>query len=129
MRRGVKKKKKKLWCLVDTECVFVRLPGCHIKGFLCVGGSDRLYLTLQLLLCSKCPSVNAAHESHLAPDRGSLFSAERGSCVEKVFDCVWGGLCSAPCTYIQTYSEATTPPASLPPSLSVEGEERWIHWP
>lgn len=47
--------------------------------------SDRVYLTLQLLLCGKCPTINAGHESHLALDRGSLFSAERGSCLEKIF--------------------------------------------
>lgn len=72
--------------LTDTESVFVCLPGCHIKEFLCVGGSDRVYLTLQLLLCRKCPTVNAGHESHLALDRGSLFSGERGSCLEKIFN-------------------------------------------
>lgn len=76
--------------LTDTKSVFVCLPGCHIKEFLCVGGSDRVYLTLQLLLCSKCPTVNAGHESHLALDRGSLFSGERGSCLEKIFN---GGEC------------------------------------
>lgn len=76
--------------LADTKSVFVCLPGCHIKEFLCVGGSDRVYLTLQLLLCSKCPTVNAGHESHLALDRGSLFSGERGSCLEKIFN---GGEC------------------------------------
>lgn len=36
--------------LTDTKSVFVCLPGCQIKEFLCVGGSDRVYLTLQLLL-------------------------------------------------------------------------------
>lgn len=72
--------------LTDTKSVFVCLPGCQIKEFLCVGGSDRVYLTLQLLLWSKCPTVNAGHESHLALDRGSLFSGERGSCLEKIFN-------------------------------------------
>lgn len=36
--------------LADTKSAFVCLPGCQIKEFLCVGGSDRVYLTLQLLL-------------------------------------------------------------------------------
>lgn len=97
--RSFKKKKKKKKAavfsqgpLADTKSAFVCLPGCQIKEFLCVGGSDRVYLTLQLLLCGKCPTVNAGHESHLALDRGSLFSAERGSCLEKIFNGggVWG---------------------------------------
>lgn len=54
VRRGVKKKKKapvfSQGLLTDTKSVFVCLPGCQIKEFLCVGGSDRVYLTLQLLL-------------------------------------------------------------------------------
>lgn len=108
VRRGVLKKKAPVFSqgpLTDTKSVFVCLPGCQIKEFLCVGGSDRVYLTLQLLLWSKCPTVNAGHESHLALDRGSLFSGERGSCLEKIFNGggVWGmwsfwrrvlGLCS-----------------------------------
>lgn len=94
---GVKKKKAPVFSqalLTDTKSVFVCLPGCQIKEFLCVGGSDRVYLTLQLLLWSKCPTVNAGHESHLALDRGSLFSGERGSCLEKIFNGggVWGVL-------------------------------------
>lgn len=100
--------------LTDTKSVFVCLPGCQIKEFLCVGGSDRVYLTLQLLLWSKCPTVNAGHESHLALDRGSLFSGERGSCLEKIFNrrgvgwwwwwgaelVWWGGVLWAVCRHI-----------------------------
>lgn len=103
-RRRRRKKRQKLWgvkkkapvfsqgLLTDTKSVFVCLPGYQIKEFLCVGGSDRVYLTLQLLLWSKCPTVNAGHESHLALDRGSLFSGERGSCLETIFNGggVWG---------------------------------------
>lgn len=95
VRRGVKKVPVfSQGLLTDTKSVFVCLPGCQIKEFLCVGGSGRVYLTLQLLLWSKCPTVNAAHESHLALDRGSLFSGERGSCLEKIFNGggVWGVL-------------------------------------
>lgn len=106
-KRRRRKKRQKLWeeklkkvpvfsqgLLTDTKSVFVCLPGCQIKEFLCVGGSGRVYLTLQLLLWSKCPTVNAAHESHLALDRGSLFSGERGSCLEKISNRggVWGVL-------------------------------------
>lgn len=98
VRRGVIKKKAPMFSqglLTDTKSAFVCLPGCQIKEFLCVGGSDRVYLTLQLPLWSKCPTVNAGHESHLALDRGSLFIGERGSCLEKIFNggVVWGGGC------------------------------------
>lgn len=53
VRRGVRGKKAPVFSqglLTDTKSVFVCLPGCQIKEFLCVGGSDRVYLTLQLLL-------------------------------------------------------------------------------
>ena len=133
-KRRRRKKRQKLWeeelrkkekkgpvfsqgLVTDTKSVFVCLPGCQIKEFLCVGGSDRVYLTLQLLLWSKCPTVNAGHESHLALDRGSLFSGERGSCLEKIFNGggVWGvaglergcSVCALPCA--QTYSGALSP--------------------
>lgn len=56
------------------------------------GGSDRVYLTLQLLLCSKCPTVNAGHESHLALD---TLQVEKGGLVWRRFlmegVCVCGG--------------------------------------
>lgn len=64
--------------------------------------SDRVYLTLQLLLCGKCPTINAGHESHLALDRGSLFSAERGSCLEKILSFLKGG--QLLCVCVWTYS-------------------------
>lgn len=130
-RRRRRKKRQKLWgvkkapvfsqgLLTDTKSVFVCLPGYQIKEFLCVGGSDRVYLTLQLLLWSKCPTVNAGHESHLALDRGSLFSGERGSCLETIFNGggVWGLLSWRGCLvcalhYIQTYSGALSPAPTI----------------
>lgn len=140
VRRGVKKEEKKKkkekvpvfsqGLLTDTKSVFVCLPGCQIKEFLCVGGSDRVYLTLQPLLSSKCPTVNAGHESHLALDRGSLFSGERGSCLEKIFNrrgvgaggCRYGGgLCSLCC--IQTYSGALCPALTIERILYYSGSE------
>lgn len=128
-RSWSKKKKKKPQSIVKarslTESVFVCLPGCQIKEFLCVGGSDRVYLTLQLLLCSKCPTVNAGHESHLALDRGSLFSGERGSCLEKILEGVYvrargGGVCALCC--VQTYSGALSLTPTIDGILRREGK-------
>lgn len=51
-RRGEEQKRRSVSSrpVADTKSAFVSLPGCQIKEFLCVGGSDRVYLTLQLLL-------------------------------------------------------------------------------
>lgn len=62
-------------------------PGAADKGILVSGGALTKFIWHFSSFCSsKCPTINSCHESHLALDRESLFSGERGSCSKKDFN-------------------------------------------
>lgn len=90
VRRGVKKEAQVFsqGLLTDTKSVFVCLPGCQIKEFLCVGGlwpslfdtSAPFVQQVSHRQCWPWESLGIRHSS----------SGERGSCLEKIFN---GGGC------------------------------------